>query len=119
MRGSFRSPRASATTARTASFTLRIRSLICENASPGSVVRRDDQPLAAREHPVAGGQPALRAGCELLGLVRAAGHARDREGGPLPEVLVIDLRNRRSEAVPQVVLRRAHEVALALQGRRL
>ena len=41
-----------------------------------SVVRRDEQTIAAHEHPVAGGEPALGSGGELLGVVRRTGDAR-------------------------------------------
>src|SRR5262249_41231772 len=101
-------PTASAITARTASLTRLIR----------SVIGRHHQAVAARQDPVPGGEPPFRPGSKLLRLVRGACSTCDREGSALPQLVVIDLGDARTEAVAEVVLRGAHEVALALQGRR-
>ena len=54
---------------------------------------------------------------EVICLVSRPRDACDRECRSLPEVVVIDLGDRRAELVPQVVLGRAHEVTLVLQRR--
>src|SRR5581483_5025486 len=83
------------------------------------VVRRDEQSVAADELPLVRGEPPLGARGELLGVRSRARDAGDRQRRPLPEVVVIDLRDGRPEPVPQVVLRRADEVPFALQRRGL
>jgi hypothetical protein len=83
------------------------------------VVRGDEQVVAAQELPLTGGEPALGACSEILGVVCRARDAGDRQGAALPEVVVVDFRDSCAEAVAQVVLRGAHEVALPLQRSRL
>jgi hypothetical protein len=83
------------------------------------VVRVDECPLDADELPLLPGEPALRAGGELLGAARVAGRERGRDRGPLPQVVVVDLGDRGAEAVLELGLRREDVLALALQRARL
>src|SRR5207248_1319573 len=87
MRGSFRSRTPSATTARTDSFTRRIRSGIASVL----VARRHEQAVAAHERRLARREPALGPGRELVGLARAARRAGDGQRRALPQVMVVDL----------------------------
>ena len=82
-----------------------------------SVVRGHEQAVTAYEHPLARGEPAFSAICQLLGLVGGTRDARNGERGPLPEIVVVDLGDGGPEAVAEVVLGRANEVPLPLQGR--
>src|SRR4029078_3100840 len=97
-RGSLRSPMASASTWRTASFTRRMRSLIGHH----------DLPLGSRHLvllPVEPAQCTVEQAVELPVLPRDTG---ERQAGALPELVVVDLRHRRAEAVLQLRLRGLH-----------
>src|ERR671924_793066 len=109
MRGSFSSPTASERTSRTAAFTLRMRSL----------TGRNQLPLDAHELVLLAGEIPNRLLQERLRLAVVPGHTRHGEAAPLPEVVVVDLRDRGAEAVLELRLRRLHELALALQRARL
>src|SRR5689334_13423985 len=116
MRGSFRPPRVSATTARTDSLTRRIRSLI---GALRYVVGGHERPVRAHELPLLPGEPGLRAGRQFLGLAGLTRGKRRREGAALPEVVVVDLRDGCPEPVLQLGLRRLHVLALPLERARL
>src|SRR5206468_3056376 len=63
------------------------------------IVRGNEQPVAPNERPVAGGEPALGAVCELTGVVGRPRGARHRQGRALPEVVVVDLGDARAESI--------------------
>ena len=73
----------------------------------------------AAELPLARGQIALGVGEQALRLPRFARDDRDREPRALPDVVMVDLGDRCGEAVPQLLLGRAHVHALLLQRVRL
>jgi hypothetical protein len=79
----------------------------------------DESPLDAHQLPLLAGEPALRAGGELLGAARVAGRERRRDRRPLPQVVVVDLGDRGAEAVLELRLRRQDMLALPLQRARL
>src|SRR5512132_2198831 len=108
-RGSFSSPTASARTARTASFTRRIRSLI----------DRHDPALHAGALELLTVQVPLCIGEQPLDSRVVAGNARHRDPRPLPELVVVDLRDGSAESLLQLRLDGLHELALALQRARL
>src|SRR5919202_1968624 len=105
MRGSFSSPMPSESTSFTASSTRRRRSLIERHELAGA---RPELPFLAVQVP-------LRLVEQPLGLPRLARDAGDGEARALPQLVVVDLRDRRAEAVLELRLRRAHELPLALQ----
>src|SRR5579872_3924072 len=109
MRGSLSAPSASASTARTDSLTRRMRSLIWRHHLP---LDRHDLELLPVEIP--------------LRLVEQSGDAalvtcdaRDGEPRALPEVVVVDLGDGRTEPVLQLRLHGLHVLALSLQRARL
>src|SRR5919197_1100489 len=105
IRGSLSSPIPSESTSLTASFTRRIRSLI----------ERHELPRPRPELPLLAVQVALRLVEEPLRLPRLAGDARDRQPRALPQLVVVDLRDRRAEPVLELRLRRPDELPLPLQ----
>src|SRR5919202_2992915 len=109
IRGSFSSPMLSESTSFTASFTRRRRSLI----------ERHELARARPELPFLAVQVALGLVEQPLGLPRLACDARDGEARALPQLVMVDLRHRRAEAVLELRLRRADELPLALQRARL
>src|SRR5579883_191329 len=113
MRGSLSSGITSDSTWRTDSSTRRIR-----EAVPSLRIRVDEQPVGGADLPLLAAQPALRLVEQALGLVGLARDAGDREAGALPEVVVVDLRDRGADPVAEVVLRRADEVPLLLERAR-
>jgi len=60
-------------------------------------------------------QPSLRFVEQTVGLVRLARRDRRRQPAALPEVVVVDLRDRGAEAVLQLRLRRLDVLALSLE----
>src|ERR671931_824716 len=105
MRGSLSSPMPSESTSFTASSTRRRRSLIeCH-----------ELPRAQPELPLLAVQVALRLVEQPFCLPRLARDARHRQAGALPQIVVVDLRDRGTESVLELCLRRAHELALPLQ----
>ena len=128
IRGSFSSGTASARTCRTDSFTRRIRSLIpysSESPRGGNrqrlgtrVVRIDDEAVGERDLPLLPAQPALRLVEQPLDLAMLARDAGDRDPRALPDVVMVDLRNRRADTVLELRLRAAQEVPLLLQRMR-
>src|SRR5262245_36246644 len=109
IRGSLSSPRASARVSRIASFTRRIR----------SVIGHHHVLLRGQELVLLPAEIADRFLEQALCLAVLAGHARDRQPRPLPQIVMVDLRHRRAEAVLELRLRRLHVLALALQRPRL
>src|SRR2546423_6947141 len=105
IRGSFSSPIPSESTSFTASLTRRMRSLI----------ERHELARARPELPFLAVQVPLRLVEESLRLAGLAGDARDGQARALPQLVVVDLRHRRAETVLELGLRRADELALALQ----
>src|SRR5919197_2862715 len=108
IRGSSSSRRLSGSTSSTASSTRRRRSLI----------ERHELPRAQPELPLLAVQVALGLVEQPLRFPRLARDARHRQPRALPQVVVVDLRHRRAEAVLELRLRRAHELALPLQRAR-
>jgi hypothetical protein len=84
-----------------------------------TVVERDNLPLDAGELELLAGEVALGAVQQLQQLAMVARHARKRQPRALPELVMIDLRDRRSEPLLQLRLRRLDVLALALQRPRL
>src|SRR5438876_522966 len=109
IRGSFSSMSASASDSRIASFTRRIRSGIGGH----------DLSLGAHELVLLAVEIPDGFLEELLGFVVLARDAGDSELGTLPEVVVVDLRDGRAEAVLELCLRRLDVLALPLQRARL
>src|SRR4029077_20988131 len=105
IRGSASSTIASATTARTHSFTRRIR----------SVIGRHQDVARPGQHPVLAREPGLGPSRELLGLPCLPGCEGRRQRAALPEVVVVDLGDGGTEPVRELRLRREHVLALALQ----
>src|SRR5205085_9114577 len=85
----------------------------------GVVFRVDDAPLEPAHLPLLAGEVALRLVEEPLRLPRLAGYAGDREPGALPELVVVDLRDRGAEPVLELSLRRAEVRPFPLQRPRL
>src|SRR3954469_6537473 len=85
----------------------------------GLVLRRDERALGADQLPLLAGEPLLGAGGQLLRVAGVAGRERRGQGAALPEVVVVDLGDRRAEAVLELRLRRLHVLALSLQRARL
>ncbi len=81
----------------------------------GSVIQRDDLPLDEAELESLPGEVALGAVEESLQLVVATRDAREREPGPLPDVVVVDLGHRRAEAPLELRLDRKKLLPLALE----
>src|SRR4249920_1988980 len=106
MRGSLRAPIDSDSTSRTASFTRRMRS---------ELIRCHHLPLDARELEALRGEVALGAVEEADELDVLPGDARDREPGPLPDVVVVDLGHGGSEAPLQLRLDGEKLLPLPLQ----
>src|SRR5579862_1914876 len=79
------------------------------------VVRRHERPLAAHQLPFLAREPRLRARGELVGRARVARDQGGRQRAALPELVMVDLRDRRAEAVCELRLRRLHVLPLALQ----
>src|SRR5262249_52159005 len=109
MRGSLSSPTASASVSRIASFTRRMRSVICRHHL---LLRRHEFVLLAVE-------VAHRLFEQPLRLPVLARHAGDGQPRPLPLLVMVDLRHRRAEAVLELRLRRLDVLPLALQRPRL
>src|SRR5581483_10984826 len=116
--GSFSVPTASATTARTDSFTRRMRSLIALRY-PRSVGGRDERPVGAHELPLLAGEPRLGACRELLRVARLARDERRGQRTALPEVVVVHLGDGGAEPVGELRLRRLHVLPLALERPRV
>src|SRR5215210_2866246 len=109
MRGSFSSPSASDRTSRTAAFTRRMRSLTgCHQLS-----------LDAHELVFLAIQVPNRLLHQHLGLAVLARHAGNGQPRTLPEVVVVDFRDRRPEAVLQLRFCRFDVLPLALERPRL
>src|SRR3712207_4195603 len=84
-----------------------------------SVCARDELPARAGHFELLGVQVALDVVEKPCGLAVLARDAGDGEPRALPEVVVVDLRNRRAEAVLELRLRRLDELPLPLQRSRL
>src|SRR3712207_8753295 len=80
---------------------------------------RDELPARAVHFELLGVQVALDVVEKPCGLAVLARDAGDGEPRALPEVVVVDLRNRRAEAVLELRLRRLDELPLPLQRSRL
>src|SRR5207253_1866034 len=98
-----------ASASRTASFTRRIRSVIWAQYF---LVRVDELVLLAVQVP-------NRLLEELLDFVVLARHAGNGQPGSLPELVVVDLRDRDTEAVLELRFCGLDELALPLQRRGL
>src|SRR5262249_31181448 len=83
------------------------------------VVERDDLPLYPRELERLAAEVALGAVQQLLHLVVVACDARQRQPRALPQLVVVDLGYRGSEALLELRLGRLDVPALALQRARL
>src|SRR4051812_18820123 len=105
MRGSLRPPIASASTWSTDSLTRRMRSLMWDH----------DLSFRPRDLVLLPVQVSQRAVEQPVELVMLARHAGQRQTSSLPELVVIDLRDRGAETVLQLRLRRQHMLALPLQ----
>jgi hypothetical protein len=78
-------------------------------------LQRDDLTLDGRELESLPGEVPLGAVEKALELLVAAGHACEREPGALPDVVVIDLSDRRTEAPLELRLQGEQLLALSLQ----
>src|SRR6266540_116051 len=105
IRGSFSSGSVAPSTSLIDSFTRRIR----------SVTRDHHLALHGHELVLLAVQVSNRVLEQLLELAVLARDTSDREPGALPELVVVDLRDRGTEAVLELRLRRLHVLALALQ----
>src|SRR3954451_24995385 len=79
----------------------------------------DQEALAERDLPLLASQPALGLVEQPLDLLVLARDTRGRDARALPDVVVVDLRDGRADAVLELRLRGANIVALLLQGVRL
>src|SRR5262249_37395190 len=104
-RESFRSPTASASTSRIAPFTLRIR----------SVIQGHHVAFAAAELERLTGEIALGVVEKLLHVPVGATHTGQGKPRSLPEVVMVDLRDRRPEPPLQLCLGREQLLPLAFQ----
>src|SRR5918996_6270191 len=111
MRGSFSSPIDSESTSLSASFTLRIRSLI----SASGVVEREDLALHQPQLECLAPKVALGPVEEAEELVVPARDAGEREARTLPHVVVVDLGHRGPEAPLELRLDGEELLALALE----
>ena len=84
-----------------------------------TVVEGDNLPLDAGELELLAGEVALGAVQQTLQLAMVARDARKGQPRALPELMVVDLGDRRSEPLLQLRLRRLDVLALALQRPRL
>src|SRR3954469_3209908 len=112
-RGSFNSPTASEITSRTASFTRRMRSLM--HVLKRSVVQGDDVSLHADELESLAGEKSLGAVQQLVELPVPPRDAGEGDPRALPELVVVDLRDRRAETPLQLRLHREQLLALSLE----
>ena len=125
IRGSFNSGSVSARTWRTDSFTRRIRSLIRDIQATHAlqpealVVGVDDEAVDEGDVPFLAAEPALGLVEQPLELVVLARDAGDRQPRALPDVVMVDLRDRGADAILELRLRGADGVALLLQRVRL
>src|SRR6266540_919656 len=112
MRGSL-SPSASRaeTTSRTASFTLRMRSVILEKVFPGHQSAFHARPVRKHRDHV-----ALQSRGFIPERGGLAAHQRRGQLGALPEVVMGGLGDRRAEAALQLCLQQGQLLALALQA---
>src|SRR6266567_6295838 len=83
------------------------------------VLRVDDEALDQRNLPLLAAQPALRLVEQTLQLARLPRDAGDRDPGALPQVVVVDLGHRRSDAILELRLRGAQVMPLLLERMRL
>src|SRR6266540_544996 len=105
MRGSLSSTTASDSTCRTASLTRRMR----------SVIERDYLPVDRPQLEGLTRQEALRPREQLLHVTVAAGDARERDPGALPELVMVDLGNRGPEPALQLSFHRQQLFPLSFQ----
>src|SRR5580765_8126537 len=83
--------------------------------APASVVQGDELALDLAELERLAGQVTLGGGEQLLDLPVLTRHARKRQPRALPELVVVDLRDRGAEAALQLRLDRQELLALPLQ----
>jgi len=79
------------------------------------VVGRHECAVGAHELPLLRGEPSFGARREPLGLTRITGDERHRQRTALPELVVVDLGDRRAEAIRELCLRRLDVLSLAFE----
>ena len=79
------------------------------------LVDGDDLAVGPKKLELLSGEVALRLVEELLRLAVLAGHTGQRQPRPLPKLVIVDLRDRYTEAVLELRLRRLDVFALALE----